>query len=93
MKIYDLFFFCIHLYRNENLERLPGASQTISAMGYSSSSSSSSSSSDDNSESELEREDEEEDHEEEDEEHVETDANQLPDILSQEEAEDILNNI
>ena len=87
MKIYDLFFFCIHLYRNENLERLPGASQTISAMGYSSSSS------DDNSESELEREDEEEDHEEEDEEHVETDANQLPDILSQEEAEDILNNI
>ena len=89
MKIYDLFFFCIHLYRNENLERLPGASQTISAMGYSSSSSSS----DDNSESELEREDEEEDHEEEDEEHVETDANQLPDILSQEEAEDILNNI
>ena len=91
MKIYDLFFFCIHLYRNENLERLPGASQAISAMGYSSSSSSSSS--DDNSESELEREDEEEDHEEEDEEHVETDANQLPDILSQEEAEDILNNI
>ena len=89
MKIYDFFFFCIHLYRNENLERLPGASQTISAMGYSSSSSSS----DDNSESELEREDEEEDHEEEDEEHVETDANQLPDILSQEEAEDILNNI
>ena len=89
MKIYDVFFFCIHLYRNENLERLPGASQTISAMGYSSSSSSS----DDNSESELEREDEEEDHEEEDEEHVETDANQLPDILSQEEAEDILNNI
>ena len=77
------------MYRNENLERLPGASQTISAMGYSSSSSSS----DDNSESELEREDEEEDHEEEDEEHVETDANQLPDILSQEEAEDILNNI
>ena len=41
----------------------------------------------------MEREDEEEDHEEEDEEHVETDANQLPDILSQEEAEDILNNI
>ena len=79
MKIYDLFFFCIHLYRNENLERLPGASQTISAMGYSSSSS------DDNSESELEREDEEE--------NQETDANQLPDILSQEEAEDILNNI
>ena len=89
MKIYDFFFFCIHLYRNENLERLPGASQTISAMGYSSSSSSS----DDNSESELEREDEEEDHEEEDEEHVESGANQLPDILSQEEAEDILNNI